>query len=120
MNIKWKIRDIDYIESKDDLEKVAVNVHFHVECRSEDGGYGFAWGNQYLNVDSINKDAFTPFDSITEAQAFEWMFKEMGDYHKGELEHYTIKQAMKNDQPSRKSGLPSNWQSNYGQGCPQL
>mgnify|MGYP001203331658 CR=1 FL=1 len=62
-----------------------------------------------FNVDNINKDAFTPFDSITEAQAFEWMFKEMGDYHKGELEHYTIKQAMKNDQPSRKSGLPSNW-----------
>lgn len=107
-NVEWKIRDMEYITNHKGLDKVAVNIHWYVDCKQEEG-YGFAWGNQQLNVDNISKDNFTNFDDVTLEQVFTWMFTAMGDHQKGELEHYVIKQAMKGEFSSRNLGLPSNW-----------
>lgn len=70
----WKIRDLEYIEEVNNLQKVIKNIHWWVEIH--DGpNMGYNWGNVQLDIENI--DNFISWESLTETQCITWVKNRM-------------------------------------------
>lgn len=106
--INWKITNIEYVKSKDGLTNVAKNVHWFCDRIDSEGNYGNCWGNQQLDIDSLNAATFISFDDLTEEQVLGWVKEAMGSNLAG-VESFVNNQVNEKQMTERAVGIPSSW-----------
>jgi len=78
--ITWTIPQTDFVLSQDGLTNVINNLHWRCDAAETNGGKEYSagsYGSQGLAAPDPN--AFTSYDSVTEANCIAWLKAEMGD-----------------------------------------
>ena len=102
--ITWKITNMERIAAQNDKTDIVCNVHYYAYDSNEDGWFGYAFGNCFLDL--TNLEGFNNYNSLTEDQVVQWV-KEWHDPEQLQAIENGIQQAIIQRRYTRRLiGLP--------------
>lgn len=109
MSVTWKILNIEYENTYNNLEKVARNVWWYVYAQDSEGNFGSTHGNSQLNFLEVSSETFTDFETLTEAQVIAWVKASLGEEQVSKIENFILYRVSEKAVQLRGTGLPSSW-----------
>ena len=107
MSATWKIVACDYSKSLGGEVDVITNVHYEVldeETVGEDTFYGKMYGS--VIIDTSDLSDFLVYDSVTEANAIDWVKTVLGPDEVTAAETSLVDQIAEKQFPTTGTGIP--------------